>query len=342
MTVVNLDITYAGPQVTVQDQGRFGLLQYGVPASGPMDHFAFAIANLALGNPVNTAAIEVSLGGLTLICTQGRIRFAVAGGDFQIWINKDLVGPWGIATLTAGDTLTIRRGRWGSWCYLAFAGNLQSKTWLGSHATHAPSDFGGGKLITGGQLVIENAKTSLDSPVLIPCPVSARPRREIRVVIGPQNRFFSQDTITAFLSLPFTLTDASDRMGVRLSGPPLVPDATMDMPSEAIIRGSVQVSGDGVATVLLADHQTTGGYPKIATILSDDLDGFVQLRSKGEVRFTAISPQAAIAAARTRHKSRAAYLAQIRHGRQLNTQSYATIRPQRGGPDMAKLPRKLE
>lgn len=107
------------------------------------------------------------------------------------------------------------------------------------------------------------------------------------------------------------LTDAYDRMGVRLSGPPLPPNAPLDMPSEPVVRGSVQVAGDGVATVLLADHQTTGGYPRIATILSDDLDGFVQLRSHQTVQFEAITPQDATIITRLREPSKQRYLAQI-------------------------------
>ena len=100
-------------------------------------------------------------------------------------------------------------------------------------------------------------------------------------------------------------------MGVRLAGPNLRPNAELTMPSEAILRGSIQVSGDGVATVLFADHQTTGGYPKIATILSDDLDGFVQLRSRSSVTFQAITAAAAISAARTRNTARSLFLSQV-------------------------------
>lgn len=107
------------------------------------------------------------------------------------------------------------------------------------------------------------------------------------------------------------LTEAYDRVGVRLPSPPLPPNAPLDMPSEPVVRGSVQVAGDGVATVLLADHQTTGGYPRIATILSDDLDGFVQLRSHQTVQFEAITPQDATIITRVRETSKQRYLAQI-------------------------------
>jgi biotin-dependent carboxylase-like uncharacterized protein len=309
MTAAQLTVTHAGPQVSIQDQGRSGLLRFGVPASGPMDGFAYQIANAALGNTTNTPAIEISLGGLTLRCTEGPVSFAVAGGGFLIAINDQPLASWCVNTLHAGQTLTIRPGRWGSWCYLAFAGQLQSNRWLGSAATHGLSGLGGGRLLTGGNLLIDHAEARPHKHATIPCPVSSRPRHNIRVVLGPQDRFFGHQTIDALLTNPFTLTDAYDRMGVRLSGPPLHPNASLDMPSEAITRGAIQVAGDGVATVLLADHQTTGGYPKIATILSADQDGFAQLRSRDAVIFQSITPQAAVNAQRTRQHTQTTYLA---------------------------------
>ena len=311
MTPARFTISHAGPQVTLQDAGRFGVLRYGVPASGPMDRMAFRVANLALGNAPMTPAIEVSLGGLTLMCTQGQVSFAVAGGSFQVAVDTQSLGPWSVATIKTGQTLTISRGRWGAWCYVAFAGQLQCHRWLGSASTHGPSGLGGGVLTTGQCVQIDSPEFWPDRHGPLPVPVSARPRPRIRVVLGPQDRFFTAQTIKTLLANPFTLTDACDRMGARLSGPPLPPVAALDIPSEPIVRGSIQVAGDGVATVLLADHQTTGGYPKIATILSGDLDGFVQLRSRSYVMFEAITPQTAIAATRTRDKSRSDYLAQI-------------------------------
>ena len=112
----------------------------------------------------------------------------------------------------------------------------------------------------------------------IPCPVWARPRAAVRAVLGPQDRFFAPEAVELLTTRPFQLTDSYDRMGVRLRGPRLEMASALNIPSEPILRGSVQVSGDGGATVLLADHQTTGGYPKIATLIGEDIDGFAQLR----------------------------------------------------------------
>lgn len=294
-----LAITFAGPHVSIQDGGRPGFMRFGVPRSGPLDRQSFAAANLALGNRADAPAIEVSLGGLSLSCVSGTVSFAVAGGGFILDLAGGKRGSWTVATLRAGEKLTIRPGYWGSWCYLAFAGALECCHWLGSAATHALSGLGGGNLKTGQTLTIAGAEDRDNREGDIPCPVSARPRHEARVTLGPQDRFFDPETLERFLAGPWKMTDAWDRMGVRLSGPAIRPEAALDMPSEPIVRGSVQVAGDGVPTLLLADHQTTGGYPKIATVLDSDLDALVQLRPRDRVRFTPVSAEEAVAVART-------------------------------------------
>jgi allophanate hydrolase len=309
-------VVKAGPLVTIQDQGRPGLMRYGISASGPMDRGAYAIANAALGNVAPLPAIEVSPGGLELEVAVGAVTVAVAGGGFSLHADNLLLPSWAVVTLRPGMRLALQPGPWGSWSYVGFAGRLAAPQWLGSVATHTTSGFGGGRLQAGHQLVIEDAATRPEREGSIVCPVWARPRHEVKVVLGPQERFFSRDVIDRFLAEPFALTDAYDRMGVRLAGPALKPAARLDMPSEAISRGSVQVNGEGIATVLLADHQTTGGYPKIATVTSDQLDGFVQLRSRKHVVFVAESADASLARVRTKLRIRQEYLARLRDSAQ--------------------------
>lgn len=299
MTTAVLSVGFAGPHVTVQDAGRPGRMRFGVPLSGPMDRLSFVAAHAALGDPAGAPAIEISVGGLMLDCLSGTVTFAVAGGGFIVDHAGDKRGSWSVATLSEGQRLTIRPGQWGSWCYLAFAGLLESERWLGSASTHALSGFGGGKLVRGQQLTIADAQTRPGRVGAIPCPVRARPRHSLRVTMGPQDRFFDADALAAFRGGPWRMTDAWDRMGVRLSGPEIAPKGPLDMPSEPVSRGSVQVAGDGVPTVLLADHQTTGGYPKIATVLDCDLDAFVQLRPRDPVVFTPVTASYAVAIART-------------------------------------------
>lgn len=307
--MASLLVQAVGPQVTIQDRGRPGLARYGVPASGPMDRGAYAIAQAALRNPPDAPAIEVSLGGLSLDCLGGPVTLALAGGGFAVTLAGQPLGSWRVATLRTGDRLTIRPGPWGSWTYLAFAGTLAVTRWLGSAATHGLSNLGGGRLSPGQVLQITDPRALPDRA--IPCPVFARPRQTLAVIPGPQQRFFAPETLATLLGHPFALTDAYDRMGVRLAGPGLTPIGPLDMPSEPIPRGAIQVAGDGVATVLLADHQTTGGYPKIATITADDLDGFAQLRRGMPVGFVATTPAAAVAHARSRALARRQYLARL-------------------------------
>jgi 5-oxoprolinase (ATP-hydrolysing) subunit C len=158
--------------------------------------------------------------------------------------------------------------------------------------------LGGGAVEAGQDLVVERARVLPERA--IPCPVWARPRGEVAVVIGPQERFFAADRLDLLLGATFHLTDAYDRMGVRLRGPSLAPEAALTIPSEPVLRGSIQVAGDGVPAVLLADHQTTGGYPKIATLVGSELDGFAQLRPHAAVAFRAVRPEQAVAMARIR------------------------------------------
>ena len=305
MTAV-MSIRFAGPHVSVQDAGRPGLARFGVPQSGAMDRLALAAALVALDQPQG-AAIEVSLGGLQLDCLEGEVSFAMAGGGFIVDHAGQKGGSWQVATLRAGQRLTVRRGPWGAWCYLAFAGALMVPEWLGSRATHSQSGLGGGRLETGGRLVIEGARRLPDRA--IPCPAFARPLAQIRATLGPQDRFFAADQIAALQGAVWRLSAAYDRMGVRLDGPRLTVQGALDMPSEPVARGSVQVAGDGVATVLLADHQTTGGYPKIATVLDADLDRFAQVRPGDALRIALVTPPQGIRAARLGARQRAQWLA---------------------------------
>lgn len=308
MTIAKLRVAHAGPLVSIQDAGRFGHLRYGVSASGPMDRLGFAAAGAALGQDVTRAGIEVSLGGLALEAVEGAVTVAIAGGGFVSSVGGTKSDSWHVATLETGQSLTLRGGAWGSWCYLAFAGDLRAEGWLGSHATHSMTGFGGGALRTGQMLTIENAETRPNREGPLPVPPFAQPTPKLRCVIGPQDRHFAASSLEAFLSEPFTISDAYDRMGMRLKGPTLELAGALSIPSEPILRGSVQVSGDGVATILLADHGTTGGYPKIATVLADDQDRLVQLRAGQQLRFAATTPEDGIARARQEAALRETYL----------------------------------
>lgn len=310
MSEATFFVSFAGPLVTFQDAGRVGHMRYGVPCSGPMDRLAFSAAHAALGNTQGMTAIEVSLGGLAMKCTGGAVTVAITGGDFTVQHGTQKTGSWTVLTIAQGETLSINAGKAGSWAYLAFAGTLGAAEWLGSQATHSTSGFGGGAVRTGQSIKVSEALRRDDrlGQILQPDFAALGP---IRVVTGPQDRHFAEGAVARLTSAPFTVTDAYDRMGMRVDGPSLGLNAALSIPSEPVVRGAIQVSGDGVATVLLADHQTTGGYPKIATVISCDTDRLAQFRSGETVRFISISSEQAVSDVRTYTKQKSAYLDDI-------------------------------
>ncbi|MCF2872010.1 biotin-dependent carboxyltransferase family protein [Octadecabacter sp. G9-8] len=303
-------VSFAGPLVTVQDAGRPGNMRYGVSASGPMDRLAYDAANAALGNPQGSTAIEISLGGLMLQCKEGAVTLAITGGDFVVEHGTQKTSSWTVLTISKGERIAIRAGRAGSWAYLAFAGCVVSKDWLQSQATHSTSGFGGGAVQAGHSLTISDATICDDrlGEIVQPDFTSDGP---IRIVTGPQDHHFSEGATERLVTETYQVTDAYDRMGMRLSGPLLELDGALSIPSEPIVRGSIQVSGDGVPTVLLADHQTTGGYPKIATVISCDTDRLAQFRAGQSLRFTSISSPQAIDDVRTFLTQKTQYLRDI-------------------------------
>ena len=307
-------VEYAGPLTTVQDRGRFGYQRFGVTESGPMDRAAFEIGQAALGAKPGRAAIEIGLGGLSLRCIKGAVSVAITGGAFSVEVGGAAQQSWTTATVRQGTTISVRQGRWGSWCYLSFAGDIRWPVWLGSRATHPAQTFTGRPLTSGDEIDVGGAEVLSDRGDALSVPVLCRPRQEVRLVIGPQERYFAPDSLDN-LSRPYRLSNDFDRMGVRLEGAKLTIGSALDMPSEGILRGAVQVPGSGDPIVLLADHQTTGGYPKIATVISADLDRFVQLRPGQIVQFRAVTAEQAVASLRTQRMQFENYIAAMKKSR---------------------------
>ena len=293
MTDVEFSISFAGPLVTFQDIGRPGNMRYGVSASGPMDIVSFEAANAVLGNETKQTAIEISLGGLILQCHEGSITLAITGGDFLIEYQGQKISSWTVLTIQKGERLSIRAGKSGSWAYLAFSGKLNVKDWLKSNSTHSTSGFGGGVLKTGQKFTLTDASNQANriGPILKP---SFNTNDLIHAVLGPQDQYFMNTAIEIFSDSIFKVSDNYDRMGMQLTGPKLELKSALSIPSEPVVKGSIQVSGDGIPTILLADHQTTGGYPKIATVISSDINRLVQFRSNQSVEFMLISSNEAL------------------------------------------------
>ncbi|MEM9607873.1 MAG: biotin-dependent carboxyltransferase family protein [Actinomycetota bacterium] len=305
MTGAAIEVIRAGPMVTVQDAGRPGLLRYGIPASGPVDRLGHAAANVACGNEPGAAAVEVSAGGAEL---RPDVALTFGFADAALTVSDRAVSTsWGAVTVAAGEVITVRPVRGRRWAYLATTGALQTTVWFGSSSTHVSSGLGGGVVATGDRFEVTNAhlRADLDGPVADPRADDGD--RPVRVVLGPQEEAFVSGAVNELVSKPFA-AGVGDRMGVRLDGPSLEPADALTIPSEPVVRGSVQVAGDGVPTVLLADHQTTGGYPKIATVLTADCDVVAQRPVGAEVRFVAVDTVEAIAVARAEAVERQRFL----------------------------------
>jgi biotin-dependent carboxylase-like uncharacterized protein len=296
-----LRVLSAGPGATLQDGGRHGYLRFGVTAAGPMDLLAHATANLAVGNPAGATAIEVSVGGVELTAESGSLNVAIAGGEFALSLDGRPLPPAVVLNLEEGAVLKIRAGRGGSWCYLAVAGQLNLPKVLGSHATHTRTGFGGvnGRaIIAGDRLGFEPSGLSQPSIGAIVAPRLDRPIDTIRVVLGPQHDYFADDQIAAFLAGPWTVSARSDRMAYFLDGPRLTHARGFNIVSDGIAMGAIQVPGDGRPIVLMADRQSTGGYPKIATIIGPDLGRLAQARPGTVFRFAEVLIGEAVAARR--------------------------------------------
>jgi biotin-dependent carboxylase-like uncharacterized protein len=266
-----------------------------------MDSLAFATANLAAGAAPDATAIEVSLGGIE-VTTEGRpIVLACAGGGFRIRLGeRDL--PSAVALrLEPGVPLSVRPGNAGAWCYLAVAGRIDVPPMLGSVATHLRSGIGGldGRALRAGDLlpIAEGAERALDPSALV-APWLDRSSEVIRVVLGPQDDYFDAEAIAGFLAGPWTVSPRSDRMAYLLSGARVRHAKGFNIVSDGIAMGSIQVPGDGTPTVLMADRQPTGGYPKIATVIGADLGRLAQLRPGARLRFASVSVEEAVAARR--------------------------------------------
>lgn len=311
MTIVRFRVVQAGPLVTFQDGGRPGYMRFGVGASGPMDTVSYHTANLMVGNAAKATSIEISLGGLSLECLSGTTMMAVMGGSFQVQVDDRDMQLGSAFTFQAGETLTIKPGIKGNWCYLAFAGDVVAETWLNHTATHGPSGFGGGCIVVGQEIEVRNCRLPEPQVQTIAPFTFGNPGKHFRVVIGPQEQHFKPEALDLFLQTEFSLSGAYDRMGVRLNGANLPMKDSLSIPSEPILKGSIQISGDGVPTVLLADHQTTGGYPKIATLISADIDAFVQTPINAKFRFKAVPPETAIKLSRIRDIELASYFKQV-------------------------------
>lgn len=286
--MTELLVRQAGPMVTVQDRGRKGLLHAGVSGSGPMDGPSMDLANALVANGADCAVLEFAgTGGVFEVSEP--VRFAVTGGAVDIRIDGVAAFPWESHHLLPGQRLAIGAMRDAVWGYLAFSGGIDTPPVLGARATHLRSGLGGldgRRLAADDRLPLGRAAAG---PLLAFRRFWQQARGPIRVVPGPQDDRFDAAAWRDFLEEPFIVSPSRDRMGQVLDGPRLHAAGGHDIVSDGTVAGSIQVPASGRPIVLMADRQTTGGYPKIATVASIDLPRLAQTPSGRPVRFAAIS-----------------------------------------------------
>ena len=284
-----LTVVRPGLLSTVQDLGRWGSQSFGVPVSGAMDTYAHRLANALVGNPAAAATIEVTLLGPELRAERALVA-AVAGAEFALTVDGRPVAHQTVFALEPGATLRFGHRHAGSRAYLAVAGGIDTPPVLGSRSTHVLSGMGGvaGRaLVSGDALPVGRVSWSATPRAAIRFHrFGAGATPLLRVMLGPQDTRFSRPSIEALLHEVFRVSPQSNRMGFRLDGPLLTTVRAEEPLSESVPFGAIQVPAGGAPILLMADRQTAGGYPKIATVITADLPLAGQLGPGDELRFT--------------------------------------------------------
>ena len=312
--MTELVVEAAGPATSLQDAGRFGWQRFGVGPAGAMDRLSLALANVLAGNAPATAAIEFALAGGRLRATGGPVRVALAGAECGLKIDGKPVPPLTSATAHEGQAIEIGAARSGVFAYLAVAGGFTIGATLGSLSLHHRTGVGGleGRTLRAGDRLPLGLTEPAGPEIALPEPPS-KAEGPIRVVLGPQDDNFTAAGIATFLGSAYTISEQADRMGIRLTGDRIEHSAKgFNIVSDGIPTGGIQVPGNQQPLILLADRQTTGGYPKIATVISWDLPRLVQCRPGTALRFAAVERAEAVRIARSADAAFRALIAKAR------------------------------
>lgn len=290
-----------GLQTTIQDRGRWGWQAQGVPVAGPMDPCAHRLANALAGNDPGAATLEVTLVGPELEFEDERV-IAVAGAEFEVTVDGRSVPPQSAFVVSSGSHLRFGARKKGARAYVAVAGGISVPPILGSRATHLISAMGGidGRALKAGDRLPlgdpMRARNTMSAQPLMPIVSLPDTHATIRVLAGPQQDYFTPDALDVLQSMPYTISQRSDRMGFRLDGPVLTHVRGADIISDATPLGVLQVPASGLPILLMADRQTAGGYPKIATVIAADMSVAGQLGPGDTIAFRVCSLGEALSA----------------------------------------------
>jgi len=283
---------------TIQDSGRRGWQAYGVPVSGPMDAFAQRAANLLVANPLEAAALEIGYSSAVFLA-QADCLITATGPGFALFVNERPMCMWTSVYVRKNWRIRLEKAGAGNWATLAVHGGIATKPALGSRATYLRAQLGAeparplqtGDLIPIG--VPSRSLLDLTSRSMTPT-IDYSPNPLIHVIPGPQVFRFTPAALSTFYSSPYTISPASDRTGYRLNGPALECTTQGELISEGMARGCIQIPADGLPIVMQADCPTTGGYPKIASVISADQPLLAQAPvGTGQIRFVEVTVEEA-------------------------------------------------
>lgn len=280
---------------TLQDSGRFGFESLGVPTSGAMDEFAFKVANILVGNKASESVLEITLLGPTIEFLD-ECLISVTGANMQPKLNDRLQPNWSSFQVEKGDILSFSPVKEGCRVYLAVAGGFKAREVMGSTSTYLRGKIGGidGRPLKKGDILEIKTKVSDAKPYRVKKEYipSYESSVKVRIILGPQDDYFSTDAIDKFLSSTYEVTKDSDRMGFRLEGPAITPNK-YDIITDGLIPGAIQIPGNGKPIIMMKDAQTTGGYVKIANVISSDLSKLAQLKPGDKISFELIELETA-------------------------------------------------
>lgn len=294
---MSITVLSPGLLTTVQDMGRVGYQQFGVSVSGVMDPRSAALANILAGNDMGEAVLECTMMGPKLRFDRACV-IAITGGDLGPTLDGQPIPGYRALAVRAGQVLGFTAPKTGCRAFIAFSGGLDIPLAMGSRSTDLKARLGGlqGRKLEKGDAIgfrapVEALPRMADRalrPEFAPQPVYT-----LRAVLGPQDDAFTQDGLRTFLTGAYTVTPEFDRMGCRLSGPAIQHRQTADIISDGIAFGAVQVPSSGAPIIMLADRQTTGGYTKIANVITADFRILAQLKAGDKVRFAEVSVEEA-------------------------------------------------
>jgi antagonist of KipI len=289
------EVLEPGILTTVQDPGRYGFSQFGVPPSGALDTFSYRVGNLLVGNQGEEASLETTVMGLKLKVLR-EVVIAITGGELSPTLNGESLEMWRTHLLVEEDVIAFKRLRSGCRAYLGLSGGLIVPKIMGSRSTYLSGRFGGfqGRPLERGDILYVLDRPPPLNKLGLRFPSDWIPPFEkevvLRVIPGPQDHHFTEKGSQTFSSSAYQVTAQCDRMGVRLEGPKIEkrPDMEESIISEGLIAGAVQVPGNGKPIIILTEL-VTGGYTKIATVISVDLTKVAQLKPGDQVHFEPIS-----------------------------------------------------